>query len=53
MGQWKSEGQDFKERLQRTWDSTSLRTETLKGNMGQCTSEGQDFKRHERKHGTV
>jgi hypothetical protein len=30
MGQCKSEQQDFKKAKQRTWDSVSLRLETLK-----------------------
>jgi hypothetical protein len=35
----------LKAMLKKTWDSASLRTETLRENMGQCKSEGQDFKR--------
>jgi hypothetical protein len=41
MGQCKSEHQDFKKAKERTWDSASLRTETLreiKENMGQRLS---------------
>jgi hypothetical protein len=30
MGQCKSEGKDFKERLKKTWDSVSVRAKTLK-----------------------
>jgi hypothetical protein len=30
MGQWKSEHRDFKKAKERTWDSVSLREETLK-----------------------
>jgi hypothetical protein len=51
MGQCKSEHQDFKKAKERTWDSASLRTKTLKEikeNMGQSESKERDFKEQKR-----
>jgi hypothetical protein len=49
MGQCKSEHQDFKKIKERSWDSASLRTETLKGNVGQSKSNERDFKEQKRR----
>jgi hypothetical protein len=39
MGQCKSEHQDFKKAKERTWDSVTLRTETLENRKKEFRSE--------------